>query len=772
MKVCLDRRIDDQDRLSYILHFSKHKYSDLKREFKELDKRFDSNLFFHDVADNIQIDNKIISRVIKELYRINFAKLNAHIIGEVYEKYLHEMFDEESGLSDEEKENQGIVYTPQRVVKYMIDNSLGARLAKVKGLQELRSLRLLDPACGSGSMLLGAFESFYQKYRSMYGGRKNSFDIAREILTKNLYGIDLDPRAVQVAQLNLMIKALEKGQFKELKDRQHVMPDLSFNIRCANSLITAEYGEGKAVQKQLQNLKEKFHMTDNKKYKDSIVKIEKLEQENYYEQFEIHFQSVKEKKPIDYKLEFCEVFQKGGFDVLIANPPYIDSEAMTKHQSDVRDFIVASDFYECTQGNWDIYIAFLELGMKLLNPTGQLAFITPDKWIAKPFGDAFREKYIDNIIRVCRIGRTAFPEKGVDAVVTFMSKRKTKKMKIFDITDDRVELMGSFDKALLKPPYAFDFLFSKHLKLLDKVGQLSGRLIDLGECENACATSDAYKLKDLIKDSGRKKPDEARYLRVINTGTIGQYTAKWGEKPMTYLHDEYLRPVVQKRKFLSEFQNTYAEKALKRKLIIKGLTRLDACLDVDGDVIPGKSTLIISDDSIEDLKLLASILNSKLALFYIKERYPAATYNTGTSFTTDMINKLPIPAINPQIKQALIGIVDKILRIDEVGLDPDEQIEEVKDMRKKIDGILYEVYDLASRDIEDIEGEGVAEMLYLKFQAERISLTQKELEKLWLSKSQVERDAILEGFSEREVAQRVSRGEVKVIRELSKLTRE
>ena len=183
------------------------------------------------------------------------------------------------------------------------------------------------------------------------------------------------------------------------------------------------------------------------------------------------------------------------------------------------------------------------------------------------------------------------------------------------------------------------------------------RLSNVALCENACATSDAYKLKPFIVD----KPGMPGYLRIINTGTIGKYESKWGLRDMVYLGDRYTCPVVNRRDFLTAFPNTYGKKSVKPKIIIKGLNLLDACLDENGTIIPGKTTLIVTSDSTDDLKILLAFINSRIAQFYLEERYPASSYNQGITFTKEMLNNLPLPSLSLSERNKLISIVNRIL---------------------------------------------------------------------------------------------------------------
>lgn len=371
-----------------------------------------------------------------------------------------------------------------------------------------------------------------------------------------------------------------------------------------------------------------------------------------------------------WKLEFGEVFRgNSGFDIVIANPPYIDSEGMINSgQKDLREYI--SKTYKYTKGNWDIYIAFFEIGLDLLKDRAVLTYITPDKWISKPFGKEFREHNLKYITHILKSGRDVFESVGVDSIVTIFSKKSSSFFKYLDSID---HVVGEIEKDIIKDPYQLDIIFSKSLDLILNITNNNDTIRNVENLlfENACATSDCYILKDLLHEStGDNYSIKNDYYKVINTGTIGQYLPKWGKKEMTYLKDKYLYPVVSKREFHRTFTNSYGKKASDSKLIIKGLTLLDASIDTVGNIIPGKSTLILRSEDVDTLMFVSAILNSKFALFYIKERYSASSYNTGINFTKDMLNNLPYPSSIPrELKEVVITLVKLILSTSTDNID-------------------------------------------------------------------------------------------------------
>jgi hypothetical protein len=393
-----------------------------------------------------------------------------------------------------------------------------------------------------------------------------------------------------------------------------------------------------------------------------------------------------------------------GFDVVIANPPYIDSELMVNlGQKDLRETIQRT--YTMTKGNWDIYIAFFESGFRAMNENGVLTFITPDKWISKPFGDALRMATINNIFSILRSGRGVFESSNVDSIISFFSSVKGQELRIIDSEYDRFIFKRQIDKGSLKPPFALDYLFSDHLELLLKIDTMPSKVSDLANCENACATSDAYKLEPLIKDSPVAF-DLNKQLKIVNTGTIGKYYPRWGNREMTYLGHKYLYPVVDRGNFFRLFKNSYAQKSVQPKIIIKGLNLLDACLDSDGSILPGKSTLIIAGSNIKKLKFLLSIINSRLAFFYLRERYPASSYNLGTNFTKGMINDLPLPLLKEDERKPFVSQVDNILSLTMLAdyAENKENQSKVREYECRIDQMVYELYGLTPEEIAVVEG--------------------------------------------------------------------
>ncbi len=376
----------------------------------------------------------------------------------------------------------------------------------------------------------------------------------------------------------------------------------------------------------------------------------------------------------EWRFEFPEILDDTGefmgFDVVIGNPPYIDSEAMVNNGLEKdRAFIV--DNYSFTKGNWDIYIAFFERGFNLLNNDGVITYITPDKWINKPFGNTFRESCLSNFYSIYKVGRDVFDSAIVDSILTTLYKEHSKDIIVGDFNDIGKDGLNVVNKSTIKPPYTFDFLMSKKLDFINKIEADKKLLQDYIKCESACATSDAYKLKEFVEEFNTEVSDLDNFYKVVNTGTLDKFVFKWADREMVYLKDKYKMPVVHKSAFSTAFTNTYFAKSNSPKLIVKGLTKLDAAIDLTGTTIAGKSTLILPSSDTDLLKLVAGVINSDIAIEYIKEKYSSSSYNGGIVFTKDMLNNLPVNFDDDSLNNKIVNLVNEIIVIKNSATESD-----------------------------------------------------------------------------------------------------
>lgn len=464
-----------------------------------------------------------------------------------------------------------------------------------------------------------------------------------------------------------------------------------FNDKCEK--YSKKYGNFLAIDDE--NLK--FFVSANLTLFDFDEKEATKEFKKLKEDYNAIF-NLESNHPFEWRFEFPEILDDDGnfkgFDLIIGNPPYIDSEYMKKYMLKERNVIKKN--FKTAKGNWDIYIPFIEQFVKILNNCGIFCFIVPDKWLSKPFGLELRKEIYKYLYIIKRTG-DVFDSALVDSIVAIGCKKIFSKDIVF-LFENRKNTICKKNISL-KNNFLLDH-FYVHANLLQKIDQFQA-LNNLCECENACSTSETYNLAKYISEL-QDNCTNKDFFKIINTGTIGKYFSKFDNKPMKYLGKSILRPVCNKNDFLNNFGKKYARIVQSNKIIIKGLTLLDCCLDLNSEIIPAKGTLVITSKDKQLLKFLVAILNSLLAFFFIKEKYQTNNYCGGISFTKDMLNCFPIPKINSKnqkIADELVNLVDEILKAKEQDKNAN-----IQELENKINSLVYKLYNLTEEEIKIIEG--------------------------------------------------------------------
>ena len=267
-----DREIEPADTLFSIASTKTNILNKLTDLFHRLNNVYNGLLFKQHFSEKIIIDDKVLCDIIKEMcYPISpfqFDIIEPEILGRIYEKFLGSKIrlTESHRAKVEEKievrKAGGVYYTPEYIVEYIVKNTVGE---KIEGLtpKEIENIKILDPACGSGSFLLGAYSyllNYHQRwyeehkdekeykdewYKSNNGEIKIRLEKRANILKNNIYGVDIDKEATEVATMSLYLKMLDDGFDKGQRDlffvKGAVLPDMSRNIKCGNSLIGTDY---------------------------------------------------------------------------------------------------------------------------------------------------------------------------------------------------------------------------------------------------------------------------------------------------------------------------------------------------------------------------------------------------------------------------------------------------------------------------------------------------------------------------------------------------
>ncbi len=625
---------------------------------------------------------------------------------------------------------------------------------KAKIINAIDKVKILDPACGSGAFPMGMLQKMLlvlkkvdpdsSRWKEKILARISEPEVKKKLSEKlesetleyihklglirdAIYGVDIQPIATEISKLRAFLSLVVDENVDDNKRNRGIepLPNLEFKFVCANTLISlperADEEKGKQQTmfeateeiEQLRKVITQYFISygdDKKKLEQRFYEIQSKLRQHLINWGKTNTQTAQLADWDPFKNTPCPWFDpewmfgiKDSFDIVISNPPYLNSRSMSKLDATMRKQI--QEKYSFTKGSWDIYIAFFERGLSMLNLLGVLTYITPDKWLAKPFGETMRIRTISNIVSITKAGRDIFESANVDSVVSIFLNAKQERLHIYEYMNNKPSLKAYIHKNKITSPYTYDWLFSDYADLLSKINILPNKLSMFGICESSCATDDAYKLKTLIEECvGDYDPN--LYFKIINTGTISKYLDRWGYSTMTYLGNKYKAPVVKKNIFLRRYKNVYAKRSISPKIILKGLNLLDACLDIKGIVIPGIPTLVIVSDTIETLKFLLALVNSKLIEFYIKEKYSGWGYNKGISFTKSMINNIPLPQISNKQRDFITILVNRILSLTQSKdyLDNLEKQAKVKEYKHQIDQLVYKLYNLTDEEIKIVEG--------------------------------------------------------------------
>ncbi|MEZ4526416.1 MAG: DNA methyltransferase [Desulfobacterales bacterium] len=329
LRICEDRGTEAYGRIQRLV-MKKNIYAGLVHLFREADAKYNSGIFcfakekgrtegVDTLTPNLKLDDSVLKTVVERLYYpspYNFAVMPADILGQIYERFLGKVIEisQERKVSVEEKPEVrkagGVYYTPTYIVNYIVENTID-KLIDGKTPAQVAKMRFLDPACGSGSFLIQAYQHLLDWHLAWYSqndrekhlkgkrpvlvkDRKGSvrlgIDTRKQILLNNVYGVDIDFQAVEVTKLSLLLKVLEGEDDLTMQQigifKERALPDLGKNIKCGNSLIGPDYYEN--VQMNLND-------------EDEILRV----------------------NVFDWNAEFGEIMENGGFDAVIGNPPWI-----------------------------------------------------------------------------------------------------------------------------------------------------------------------------------------------------------------------------------------------------------------------------------------------------------------------------------------------------------------------------------------------------------------------------------------------------------------
>jgi adenine-specific DNA-methyltransferase len=625
-----------------------HKFQSMVKKFRELDEIYNSNLFSEHPFEKWEEYGDATEKVIKILYgkpgyyEYDFKAMPADVLGGVYENYLgYRLEKSRKGLSvskdAKKRKESGIYYTPDFIVDYIVKNTLKPVLDKCTSIEQLKKIKVLDPACGSGSFLIKALEVIHAKYIEF--GNRGDIWTKIDILLNNIYGVDLDSQAVEIARLNLLINAL---------DTKMKLPGLENNIKQGNSLVS-----------------------DRKINPDAF----------------------------DWKEEFPKIFDQGGFDVVIGNPPYGADINPIEKEYYKENFVYKN-------GKPETYLYFIEKSIELLKKNGLSGFIVPNAWLTNYYGIQIRKFILENYSfrQIVDLEPAKVFRAVVDTIVYAIQKQK--------IDDNKVQIYRA------NKNYNIELLFTANQ---------NDWLADDELIINLNSNNDAQDILKKIESSAKNLGSLAEYSQ----GIIPYKTKEDGVKNL-YISDkkvgEEWKPLLesasQVKRFFIDKTTRYIKygpwlwcsreqkyfvnpKLLFHRLRKKLPVQLVGAIDDTGLINRHSLSNLILKSQVpkEDLYAILGLFNSKLANWWFVNRYGKLMEIGGFK-----VAKIPLFQNWELQKHNLIGLVKLSISLNKQVRKYIENSEKWKSIKseiektdQKINDEVYKLYDLSDSEIKTIE---------------------------------------------------------------------
>ena len=571
LRICEDRGTEDYKRLATLLN-GERIYPRLLDQFMQADARYNSGLFHFsaeknrgaadNITPNLDLDDRVLKEILSKLYYpdspYEFSVLPADILGQVYEQFLGKTIQLTAGHQAKIEEKPevrkagGVYYTPSYIVDYIVKNTLGRQLdgnnpqkPKPIATSKAAEIKVLDPACGSGSFLIVAYQYLLNWHLRQYtadpetnepdqgkikrhsGGKKPKIyqapggawklttDERKRILLNNIHGVDIDAQAVEVTKLSLLLKVIE-GETQQvlqrdwIRERQRILPDLESNIKCGNSLIGPDFYDNEQM----------LLLDEETQYRINVF---------------------------DWKTAFPKIMQRGGFDCVIGNPPYIRIQAMKEWAPQEVNFY-SRNFVAAGAGNFDIYVCFIEKALGLVKVNGKMGYIVPHKFFQTKYGAPIRRHITKggHLSEIVNFGHEqVFESASTYTCLLFLSSAPSESFSYSHVSDlanwrneEKAEtgILASPDES----DAVWNFSVGPGAGLLEKLGRMPCKLGDISNMFVGLQTSadTVFLFKDYLESTGKTAQVFSKELNteveietdilkpVIRSGRIGRYTAE------------------------------------------------------------------------------------------------------------------------------------------------------------------------------------------------------------------------------------------------------
>jgi len=746
--------------------------------------------------------------------------IDPEMLGRIFENLLAEINPE---TGETARKATGSYYTPRPIVEYMVDESLKQYLLTKTDIEQekissllsyedetvdlddrekdnildaLDSIKIIDPACGSGAFPMGILQKMLlilQKIdpNSKKWLKKQIAKIENTILRKKtedrlktenvnyihklgiiqnaIYGVDIQPIAVEISKLRFFLSLIVDENIDDEKDNRAIepLPNLEFKFVCANTLIglpkrDAQYTMFEAIEdiERLKNLREEYLRSYGGEKKEIERKFQEIQTRMFIHSLswgDTDSQTLKLSQWNPFSDEPCGWFDpewmfgiKDGFDIVIANPPYVRQEKIKLIKS-----LLQAQQYKVFNSTSDLYVYFYEKGYQLLKRNGILCFISSNKWMRAKYGENLRRFFKEKteIMNFIDFGGYPVFEATVDTnILLFKKKRPDKIHKVIfvnvksdlagkDLTSFINDNQDSISQKKLDDK-CWTFADERILKLKEKI---EGNGIPLKDWDvkiyrglltgynEAFIIDNEMKEKLCIED-----PKSAEILKPILRGRdIGRYYYKWAGLwviatfPALHLNiDDY--PAI--KKYLLSFgkerleqsgkilpdgtkarkkttnkwfetQDTiaYYTEFEKEKIVWQEIVRGPSFTYDRGEFYCEATSFLMIGNN---LTYLVAILNSKPATFFFKQFYAGGGLGEeGYRYKKAFLEQLPIPQVPGFEQKFFMDIVNEILSLSQSKdyLENPQKQTKVKEYERQIDQMVYKLYGLTENEVKIIE---------------------------------------------------------------------
>ncbi len=721
-RIAEDRGVEPYGRLRDLLDGT-GLYPRLCQLYQQADTKYNAGLFDFSASGDrltpdLEVSDKALQSILAELYYpqcpYEFSVIGADILGAVYEQFLgkvirltpsHRAKVEEK---PEVKKAGGVYYTPTYIVDYIVEHTVGPALEESETPKAASKLRILDPACGSGSFLLGAYQYLLNWHLDYYTNhspkkhargpqpaiiqvRDNEWRLStferKRILLNNIYGVDIDSQAVEVTKLNLLLKCMEgeteetlSGQLQLAQER--VLPNIDDNIKCGNSLIGPDYYEGRQL---------------------ALLDDEAARRVNAF----------------DWETEFADIMAAGSFDCVIGNPPYVSfySRESMKPDREVEAYL-ESRFADSLGGRRNTFLMFLSHATELVSDSGYVSMIVPDTLANNESYEITRRKLVQAGLRkVVRLDFAVFDGATVGTVIPILGPGTNKVELLAFSTASDVTLPRAQSKAvlpvceLLEQPYCrWTFGDLSVHALLANISAGTVPMESIAETRDGVNPGPKSFRSRMLNPKGARKPTwrpviEGRHITsfyIHPTNEIVDYDPALLTQELKKQGASFRQPRI-----------FSAPKLVNRQTADTLIFALD---DVGYCTLNSAHNTRPKDGKRTTLLYLLGILNSNTLRFYYR-RHSEETRKVFPQVHISALRQLPIRPIGFD-DPADVARHDKMVELVETMLELHKRLAQVKTPRSRerlqrqiaatdqaIDKLVYELYDLTEEEIAIVEGQ-------------------------------------------------------------------